>query len=545
MPEVPEEYREVMLFASGKIQELLRPEVEEDVKLVQKGLLLYRQGLVRQVKVDFDTTEATVQDVTPVQVTIDHNFLELSTCSCPIEGLCRHQLAAFFAAFSKIGSVSDWVESWREPIRKKQEATQWGLKRARDLLKTAGKLQPDYDRWVSTFHESFDAIMKGTGPIKAYVVAELFEVYSRRVKAGAPLEREWRLLYELIGSVTSFIKLSELTVELNHDREQIERFYRHVFFSIVEDVENCLQKLASHSLPFAFDAFIQRLKADSLQLLNGTPTVEFAEIYAYRMLWENLFKNKTWYKQEQERLQPLIDQENIPFTKRFCISMGYVYLSIFLREDEKALQYIKAFEITSVPTLGAVMNMLIDQKAWERMSPFVLYYIEIIKPYLGSLHEFYKKEQFANETLALMDAYCSAMKRHDLYENVLVQLLPFSYYDYSEFLFYQEKFDKWSELQGYMKISVDMLDNGDLREVQNKAPEALVPLYHQTIQDLINQKSRDHYRMAVRLLKKLRTLYKKQKNEADWVFFLNQLLEKTKRLRAFQEECKRGKLIDA
>lgn len=46
-------------------------------------------------------------------------------------------------------------------------------------------------------------------------------------------------------------------------------------------------------------------------------------------------------------------------------------------------------------------------------------------------------------------------------------------------------------------------------------------------------------------MKKLRTLYNKLKRQDDWQLFLELLLEKTKRLRAFQEECKRGKLIDA
>lgn len=57
-------------------------------------------------------------------------------------------------------------------------------------------------------------------------------------------------------------------------------------------------------------------------------------------------------------------------------------------------------------------------------------------------------------------------------------------------------------------------------------------------------KNRTNYREAVRHLKKLRTIYKKMKRLEDFERFMAELMKKTKRLRAFQEECKRGKLID-
>jgi hypothetical protein len=44
-------------------------------------------------------------------------------------------------------------------------------------------------------------------------------------------------------------------------------------------------------------------------------------------------------------------------------------------------------------------------------------------------------------------------------------------------------------------------------------------------------------------LKKLRSIYKKLNKETTWEYYLENLLEDTKRLRAFQEECQRGKLV--
>jgi uncharacterized Zn finger protein len=104
---------------------------------------------------------------------------------------------------------------------------------------------------------------------------------------------------------------------------------------------------------------------------------------------------------------------------------------------------------------------------------------------------------------------------------------------------------KWADLQAFIGFDLDSLGKDRIREISKKEPSILLPLYHQSITGHINMKNRDHYREAVRKMKKLRTLYNKLKRQEDWQLFLELLLEKTKRLRAFQEECKRGKLIDA
>src|SRR4051794_33830982 len=75
-----------------EVRELLHPTVTEDARLVQKGLMLYRQGLVKQLQIWDEKITASVQDVTPCYVTLDFEFLSLSKCSCPTEGFCRHQV---------------------------------------------------------------------------------------------------------------------------------------------------------------------------------------------------------------------------------------------------------------------------------------------------------------------------------------------------------------------------------------------------------------------------------------------------------------------
>jgi uncharacterized Zn finger protein len=143
-----------------EVRELLHPTVTEDARLVQVGLMLYRQGLVKQLQIWNEKITASVQDVVPVKVELDLTFYQLSECSCPADNLCRHKMAVFFAAYATVDSVADWVEQWRQPEREKSSLTRWGLERARDLVKANGVLKPDYERWVQSFEESFDTLVK-------------------------------------------------------------------------------------------------------------------------------------------------------------------------------------------------------------------------------------------------------------------------------------------------------------------------------------------------------------------------------------------------
>ena len=136
--------------------------------------------------------------------------------------------------------------------------------------------------------------MRGNGDPRHYVISDLFSVYIRRLKAGAPFEQEWKNLYLLIGSLVSFNKLLQLSVELGHDEDTVNRYYRHLFQDLMEDMEDLAAKLSVQSLPFAFDSFIEPLKEDSRSLLESDSFIDFERIHLFRVLWTGLFKRKGW-----------------------------------------------------------------------------------------------------------------------------------------------------------------------------------------------------------------------------------------------------------
>jgi hypothetical protein len=539
---ITEYMTEQIQFASNKLKGILRPENENHVKLVQKGLLLFRQGLVYQMKFEGECVVASVQDVTPVKVKLDLQFLEVSECSCPVEGFCRHQIAVFFNALSQVGSVASWVEEWRMPLKAKTAATNWGLQTAKDLLKNSDRVKANYDDWQESCSTSFESIMKGQGEPKPYVIPDLFRIYWKRLKADAPLKQEWKTLYELVCCVHSLNLLTQLSVEYGHGELMITRYYRFLFHSLIEEAEDAITKLSIHSLPFAFDTFIEKLKDESAQLLDVGHGLVYEGVQLYRLLWSQLFKKSQWRGAELSRLEEFNaneDQVGLPH------KIGLIHHYILAKKDEQALEQIVLLQETGVPYLLYWLEMLTGQKEWKRLGSFVDYFVSQLHGYMRTLDHYDACIDFTGIALDATAPYCSVTRRLDLFERILVQTLPYSYREYDTFLYERKNFEKWAELQAFIGFDIHLLPKDRVKEVTQLDPIVLLPLYHQAVQQNIDMKNRQSYKQAVKYLKKMRTIYKKVNRVAEWDQFIDRLTLQTKRLRAFQEECKRGKLIHA
>lgn len=534
-----------ILSLADELGELLHPNTVEDAKLVQKGLMLYRQGLVTQLHIWNETATATVQDVTPVRVQLDLTFLAVSECSCPTEGLCRHQMAVFFSAYARsgAGSVGDWVTTWREPIREQTAAAGWGMQTAKDLIKANGVLKPDYSRWVHSFEVSFDTLLATKKYTSAFVIPELFGIYERRIHASAPVEKEWRLLYELVGIVVSFRKLAMLSEQLEHTEDVVKRAYLHLFHNMMDDVEDLAQKIGVQTTPFAFDEFIEKLKDDAIELLTASHGLEYERIFLYRLLWVHFFKKKPWREEELERIRvrgkELQDWENpVP------LAVATIHLNLLLQHDELALKLMGQIDDDLfTPYLVYWIDYLSQLKAWKRTGPVIELFVQKVKGYLEHLGAYHSCAAFSRNALRSILKYCAENDRLDLYERALLAMLPYSFADYEYLLFERGQYDRWGELQALAGFDYYDLPKDRVKLVEKERPEVLLAMLHQTAQREIDQKNRASYRLAVRHLKKLRTLYKKLKRVDDWQYFIDQLLERTKRLRAFHEECRRSKLI--
>ncbi len=226
--------------------------------------------------------------------------------------------------------------------------------------------------------------------------------------------------------------------------------------------------------------------------------------------------------------------------------MMLVQLLMLEHKDEEALVHIHTLGPAACFYITFMLEEMNGEKQHTRMIPFVEFYTKNIKAYLLRHHsQEYKRTNYLYNALQIIRPFSSATKRFDLLERMLRETIPYSLIPYSHYLYEKKEYKKWVELQVAERVNVLFEWPQQTKEIQKENPEVLLPLYHQQVIQLIGGKNRSAYRDAVRYLKKLRTIYKKLKRVPAWESYIAYLSETYKRLRAFQEELRKGKLIDA
>lgn len=106
----------------GQISKMLPPTKQESEELVRRAAFLVRHNYVKIIDYDYKLHKAlfVVQDASLATVTLnlkDHSL----NCSCAMkESLCRHRVAALFALYQYIDSLSNWLEQFRSRAQQEQ-----------------------------------------------------------------------------------------------------------------------------------------------------------------------------------------------------------------------------------------------------------------------------------------------------------------------------------------------------------------------------------------------------------------------------------------
>ncbi|QDH21495.1 hypothetical protein [Saccharibacillus brassicae] len=122
-------------------------------------------------------------------------------------------------------------------------------------------------------------------------------------------------------------------------------------------------------------------------------------------------------------------------------------------------------------------------------------------------------------------------------------MLPHASSLYEAKLLERSNWDGWMDYQLSTGAEPSSFKVADFAPIEKNAPHLLLPFYHQAAERLVEQRSRDGYKGAVRLLKRLEKLYRKMKREDRWEAFMESFNARYGRLRALQEELKKGKLM--
>jgi hypothetical protein len=524
------------------------PGDENGQKIVQKGLLLFRQNLVRNVKVKDDLVLAEVQDVTTVKVKIDLNFPLLSKCSCPGMPWCRHRMATFFSLYQRVNRVSNWVQDWRrlknlddhssesndlQELLEKHNKT-GALKKASDLLKTKKDRGNSPQEWWDFLQQLFEEWDKDYFYRQSNLLDLHIQNFYRRLMKEAPFEREWKPLYQIFAAFFLLVEIDRLLLSL---QGTLNKEQQGAYELLVDEIYDGVKQLSVHALPFSFDPYVDFLKNKTNDLSASEENSTYVKAAMYRFLWFYLFKKKTWRQEEIKRLEEETQDDLFQH-------VALLHQYIMLDQLEHAQPIIKAHGEELISYSDFWIEQLFSTKRYDTGKWLLQQLLPHLKRYLGKQSE-YEQSLFNRWFLRIIPLHWMIEHEGRLLKEILLALLPFSFYTFNEMLLDSKSYAEWVELQQFIGYDLRDLDGLGLKEVTKTAPEYTLPLYHVGIDHYLSQKNRESYKHAVKYLKKLRTIYRKLKKQERWETYFNHILEKTKRLRAFHEECRKGKLIDA
>ncbi|CRF28699.1 Uncharacterised protein [Mycobacterium tuberculosis] len=220
--------------------------------------------------------------------------------------------------------------------------------------------------------------------------------------------------------------------------------------------------------------------------------------------------------------------------RKDALLMADAHFAVVEGKDETARQQMEQLSKREARDFFLYLHHCYEKQDWNRMLAWLRWLLPVI---LRAQQE--ELRQFCQYWME------AAGRQTDDSEwvSVMIALLPRTYNFYTSYLLKAQRYKAWIDLQLSNRVSPMNLYSVDLQTVEKQKPALVLPLYHQAVERCIAEKNRTAYKTATKLLKKLNALYKKLDRLNDWENYIYRLALKYSRLRALQEELRKGKWI--
>lgn len=489
------------------IDDSLNPSREMDEEMVRKAVFLVRHDGVQILSFNEERLllEAIVKDAHTVKVVL--NFEKMTAvCACPQEENCRHKLAVVFSLYQKIGSLSEWVAAWR-------------ARPAEQLNLLTDKRSPV--QWVHIIRNAWRE------PVPDYTKRNYFyfeQLYDGRLKNAlsfVPLEREWKVFYRTYAHLVSLMEVWETyiagTQEVHHS------FFKTWFDDELHALRDLLEQLRVQHRTFEADAFLEHLR----NLVHSFVTVKdgsFSQRFTvYQLFWTSLFTTAKLRKDELAsfaRPEPRIE----------------AFFAILLGDN------VKAKKLTPDETPDWVqLAILAESETHEQALTAILM---SIKPNVKTFLFEGLYTQYRHQYVRVLSRLFSLIHLSEAdWEDLFKQFGHYGLPAYSTYLIEKKQFKQWAELHHLHNSPLYFAEECGLKEVQEAAPDFVLPLFHRYAMDYLEERNRPSYKQAVRMWKKMKAACKKSGQMEFWNAYINEIRTQNKRLRALQEEIEKGHLV--
>ncbi|MEX2416414.1 MAG: hypothetical protein WD424_09740 [Paenibacillaceae bacterium] len=525
-----------------------------DEVTISRGFQYYKQGRVEGLTMSAPQyIEACVQGSDEYNVEMNLDFFSTSHCDCPVEGFCKHMVAVLLDYASKQG----------RPVNM--------LVNAKSIVVTKPSFSPsahtlNYSKAVQLAakkSESKSKLMEHSAKIPTMSVIEWHELFEQRtsqlpqnIRSFEYVEHAMKLILQLKPKLANNVEhfymlnvhlfvLSKLIPKRNHYSGHFYSQSGHYADPTITDMQETIETYFTSGDAMAVKPDNQSLLQQTLAYIRGQMLMEssekryFLDVYhSYWHYWICPYTNDSKpYTEELLKLEQA-GRELGSSLSRFQWLMAQAWMSFYMAKDEEAWMLLKdAKTHTTIPSDMSMyfLYSLSQQQQWNRL----LNWLTILSPLFRSYRRDYLYKYMEFWELAvnyLPDAEKSMW-------DTLVAMLPYSRPIYEEKLVQQGRWKQWMDYHLSMGSDPSEFRVSELQPMEKNAPEVLLPFYHHAVERYVMHKNRDGYKAAVKLLKRLAKLYRKIKLEERWELYLTAFISRYSRLRALQEELRKGKLL--
>ncbi|AIY09657.1 hypothetical protein LK13_14190 [Paenibacillus polymyxa] len=523
---------------------------------IKRGFQYFKQGKVKEFAMtDADHIAAVVDGNELYEVDLHLSAFAASRCTCPVRTNCKHMIAvllnyaneqersvhalvnAHSAGFTRLTTQADTrtTPAFRSnPSPDHKEAT-------RDALRKKASNLPDMP--VSEWHDLFDqciALNHVHTQNSQYVQSALASIYAVK----PPLSPGMQQLYGLHAHLRVLEKLVPQAPMTGYPTHTYMGYYTQI---AADELKEAIERDFERPLELTDEPMHEARMAETLAYLREKMLIEsrngtyFSDAYyQFWLYW--VYPTRQDPSIYTEELQHLLaaEEERSATLARLPWMLAQSWMYVYQAQDHKAWELLeeaeRAFPLKiSSSQLLLFLHALRQAADWVRLKDGLRH----IGPLLHSHRDDHLQDYMHDWELVLQHLPDAEQDMWD----TLMGMLPFAGGMYEEALLAHEKWRQWIDYQLSIRSEPLSFRVSVLQPIEKNAPELLLPFYHQAVERYVLEKNRSSYKAAVKLLKRLFKLYKKMKQETRWELFFTTFTSRHSRLRALQEELRKGKLL--
>jgi hypothetical protein len=523
-------------LSAGKIGHLVGAMRELfDAAALERGWHYYHRGHVLNLFPAGNDVYATVRGGNVYRVRLDLENAERSECSCPIDGYCKHMAAVCFQVYASHGRpellLAELIHR-AESRSKRLEALKTRVKKNAEAAPV-----PEPGSAPLQWHQYFDRQFYGYSVTHPHAVEDFYAIAQEKLH---------RLCEGWADHDQALFRAHVLLFVLR----KLDQFHTHnatTYFSYY--LETGCRKVAALAME-QLEQTLAEMDARGLRLMKPSDLDETAEIVGrlafrdngrgtdgidiFRLVWSGLLNDPERIRRESARLREQLAAEDAATYRGHMLRLALAHFDVLAQRDDPLLSLSEQPPLNDIALYLWYLREFRRAGQWDRLGVWLRRLVPLLRQ---------AKEEHFRTVCGYWVEMAGRQSSDEEWVRAMESLLPRSFRDYSDHLMKTGRYRQWVDLQLAHRMMPAHLRSDELAQVEAHDPELLLPLYHQSAERYILEKNRNSYKAAVRLLRRLKSLYGKLGQEERWNEFIHRFVGKYGRLRALQEELRKGKLM--